>query len=131
MKDYYQDNSNLMEFYSNVLNINGETITFQHDIETILQIQNNILVLLDVDGSASEADTANNVFGVKNGKIVWQVEDARNYIKNCPFSFSYTLMRQIDDEKVMLTDFNGFRILIDSNTGKIIPNDNRVPVEEE
>lgn len=120
-----------MEFSNNILSIDGEAIAFQHNIESILQNQDIVVVLLDVDGSTTKDDTANNVFGVKKGKIIWRVEDARNHIENCPFSFSYTMMRQIDNQKIMLTDFNGFRIMIDANTGKIIPNDDPIITEEE
>lgn len=118
-----------MKYINNKLYIENNEIIFEHNIESILQIQDILIVLLDI--SPVEDEISNNVYGVKEGVVIWQVEDVRNYLKNSSFAFSYTMMRQIDSQKVMLTEYNGYKIAIDPFTGHIIPNKEPIPIDED
>ena len=68
-----------MNIDKNMLILDGGMISFPHNIDCILQVQDVLLVLLDI--FPSDDNSINNVYGVRNGKIIWQVEDFRNYIK--------------------------------------------------
>jgi len=108
-----------MKYKDNNLYTNGRELSFSHRIEKVLETKDILIVLLDTD--PIDEESYNNVYGVKQGNIIWQVEDARNIFKESEISYSYTLAKIIDDNKILLTDFNGIQIIVDTNTGKIIP----------
>lgn len=108
-----------MKYKDNNLYTNGQELSFSHRIEKVLETKDTLIVLLDID--PLDEDSYNNVYGVKQGNIVWQVEDAHNVFTESEISYSYTLAKKVDDDKILLTDFNGIQIMVDSNTGKIIP----------
>ena len=107
-----------MRYINNILNTNNKIIEFEHSIEKIIEIDDILVVLLDLD--PLNDDIINNVYGVKDGSIIWQVEDARNIFVDSPISYSYTLARLTENNTILLTDFNGIEVSIDYHTGKII-----------
>ena len=105
----------------NILRVGDKSIEFQHEIKTIIEIGDYIIVRLLVDG---KKDDYNNIYGVKDEKIDWRVQDMLEYNENCapflPDPYIGIRVYDKDESLIIATTFGGFRMLIDPQTGKIV-----------
>lgn len=61
-----------IKLHKNALYINDELITFDFDIDTLIVMDDKIIVLLDIPYDSSELD---NIYAVNlSGKIIWRIE---------------------------------------------------------
>ena len=96
-------------------------IEFEEEIERTVDM-GTVVVVLTIPQRGYMTD--NRIYGIKDGKIAWRVQDMLEYDKNCaPFMPDpYTGIRVYDKDKsiVIATTSEGFRFLINPNNGRII-----------
>lgn len=99
---------------------------FSRKIGDFLQWQDNTIIRLSLIGTQ---DCINNIYALKNGRILWQVQDQRHYNPkllglNEPLSV-YTMVAIYDKDSSLLvaTDSMGYRYLIDPTNGLIVGQD--------
>lgn len=90
----------------------GTEITFSIDIDKVVEVANVLLVLLVFPPDAGMNE---NVYGVKDGKVLWQVEPRDTLHAFAPYSG--VIVRGCD---VTLYGGDGVDIYIDVQTGKFI-----------
>ncbi len=68
--------------------------------------------------------TDNRIYGIRDGKIVWQVQDMLEYNPDyapfMPNPYTYIKVYDKDPGVVLATSGEGFRFLINPNNGRII-----------
>ena len=96
-------------------------IVFDEDVHETIDMETVIIVLTM---PKNDFVTSNRIYGVKDGKIAWRVQDMLEYNENCApvLPDPYTGIRVYDKNEslIIATTFNGFRMLIDPQTGKIV-----------
>ncbi len=105
----------------NILKIDGCAIEFKYDIREFVTIGAYTTVRLAI---TIRDDYTNNIYGVKDGKIVWRVQDMLEYDENyAPFApdpYAGIRVYNRDESLIIATTGYGFRVLIDPITGKIV-----------
>ena len=104
-------------------------VDFRNRIKKVIEWRNIIIVRLEIMGDAEDND---NVYGVKDGKILWRVQPQYEF-KPYIWSAGFTPLGQSkgnpyggidiyskDPAFIIATDVAGFRYLIDPATGKIV-----------
>lgn len=105
-----------IKLHKNALYINDELITFDFDIDTLIVMDDKIIVLLDIPYDSSELD---NIYAVNlSGKIIWRIEKVAKKFPKLRHD-PYVGISMLDD-KLLARQFYGQRYLIDLATGKII-----------
>lgn len=86
----------------------------------------NDIVILDLK-LVGTADGINNIYGIKEELICWQIEDARRYQTEKPSTShyhmtDYTAVKIYDEDENLLiaTTSNGFRFLVNPENGAIV-----------
>ena len=104
-------------------------ISFQLPIAHVLEIRGILVVVLKIK---LNADNLDNVFGVKDSKIIWRVQpqlEFKPYIWSGAFTplgeskgnpYSDIDIYKKDPSLIIAVDACGFRYLIDPATGKIV-----------
>ena len=104
-------------------------VQFPHSIYSAMEIKGVIVVIL---ACWSEPDDLDNMYGVKDGKIIWRVQpqlEFKPYIWSGPFTplgeskanpYSDIDIYKKDPSLIIAVDACGFRYLIDPATGKIV-----------
>lgn len=104
-----------------VLVIDGKVIKLKYEVTHYTVIDDVVVVRLRC---AARDDDINNIYGIKDGKIAWRVQDMLEYDKNCaPFMPDpYTGISAYDKDRsiIIATTSEGFRFLINPNNGRII-----------
>ena len=99
-----------------LLEVNGKSIKFDHNIDEIKVINDGVLVLLDIP---VDDETLDNIYFVSSdGDILWRIAEPKdlNYGKDRSAYIGFT----ISDEGNWAIDFFGRSFSFDINTGKII-----------
>ena len=105
-----------IKLHKNALYINDKLITFDFDIDTLIVMDDKIIVLLDIPYDSSELD---NIYAVNlSGKIIRRIEKVAKKFPKLRHD-PYVGISMLDD-KLLARQFYGQRYLIDPATGKII-----------
>lgn len=100
-------------------------VVFEKEIEEVIDFKTVVIALIIPEKGM--VDITNNIYGVIDSKIAWQVQDVLEYNANyAPFSpDSYVGIRVFegDPELIVGTTFKGFRMLINPIDGRIVGND--------
>lgn len=114
---------------NNVLCVGGKEIDFKHNILTVLNFGEIIVVHIyndfDKQGHINVAEEPiNNVYAVNSeGKIIWNIKDLLVADTRYPNSYKdalYTQIKKLDDNTVIATDFSGSQPIIDVLEKKVI-----------
>lgn len=101
----------------NSLYVNGINVDFKYEIDNVKMCNRLLIILLDIPSNIKDI---NNVYAVDSlGNILWQVQDAStvySVINDVP----YVGTRIIENDKIIVTNFNGVTYTIESSNGKII-----------
>ena len=104
-----------------VLVIDGKRIKSKYDVTHYVVIGEVVVVRLKCEG---RKDDINNVYGVKDGKIAWRVQDMLEYNPDyapfMPNPYTYIKVYEKDPGIVLAGTFQGFTFLINPNNGRII-----------
>lgn len=96
-------------------------IEFEEEIERTVDMGSVVVVLTM---PAHGYTTANRIYGVKDGKIAWRVQDMLEYNPDyapfMPNSYTYIKVYDKDPGVVLAGTFQGFTFLINPNNGRII-----------
>ena len=102
---------------NNILILNEKEITFDLEIERVLEKDNMLIVLILEDGSelTNKHYQSRNIFGISpDGEILWQVE--------APTQDPVDLYTQLTEEDGMALggSWSGWNCHLDPKTGKIL-----------
>lgn len=106
-----------ISYNKNSIRINSISVSFPFDICKVLVEGDYIFVLLTIPKTKENRNLANNIYGLRQGEIIWQVENPRIlYPENnfTPFVGIY-----LTDEYLLGKDFYGLSCKINKKTGKI------------
>ncbi len=106
-----------VSYNKNSLQVDNKTVSFPFNIYMVLVENDYIFVLLDIPTTKEYRNYAVNIYGLRQGEIIWRVEDPRiSYPEN-----NFTAFEGISfsDGKLIGTDFYGLRCIINKKTGKI------------
>ncbi|MEG1241432.1 MAG: hypothetical protein RSD32_00625 [Oscillospiraceae bacterium] len=102
--------------------VNGcRPIEFEEEIERVLDMESVVVVLTM---PRNDYMTKNRIYGVKDGKVAWRVQDMLDYNPDyapfMPNSYTYIKVYDKDPGVVLAGTFQGFTFLINPNNGQII-----------
>lgn len=98
--------------------IDGKLFTFEFDVRQAVVYDDLILILLDIPTKPEYAHYIRNLYGFRQGKRLWQVEDLNNQFPN-RIHFPFVGIYIDNDGELGGTDFYGRRYAIDKETGAI------------
>lgn len=98
--------------------IDGKLFTFEFDVRQAVVYDDLILILLDIPTKPEYAHYIRNLYGFRQGKRLWQVEDLNNQFPN-RIHFPFEGIYIDNDGELGGTDFYGRRYAIDMETGAI------------
>lgn len=98
---------------TNTLYSNKQQITFISAIKKVYHVNGVRVVLLNED----EGTNGNNVYGVRNGRIIWRIKDNKSSKWD---SKVYVSAERIGDNKLKLKDMNNISVIINTETGEQI-----------
>ena len=114
----------MYQINNNRLLVNGNVLTFDREIIKAIELNGIVAVLIGFRGLIEEN---NNVYGVKDGKIIWRIQEQAEFnpLVNLPLlpqfrPYGDIDIYQKDRNLIIATDGTGFRYLIDPATGKIV-----------
>ncbi|MEL7571183.1 MAG: hypothetical protein AAGU14_11580 [Eubacteriaceae bacterium] len=105
---------NYINYRGATITINDKEIKFNHDIFKYIEIDNIIIILLK-----RNSNDKNNVFGIYDGKIIWQIQSVLDLYPNF-HQMSYVGIKKYEDGNIIVTDFGGSRFIVNPQNGKII-----------
>lgn len=114
-----------VEINHNQLDVNGsKTVTFKHNIHSVIILDYQVIVLLEIPKNCYETD---NVYSVSlNGEIQWQIQSrtasSEEYSK-MSILMPYVGMHIREDNMLQVNDFSGGRYIFDPEDGHIIGRD--------
>ena len=119
----------MYQVHENCLVTEHGAVKFRNRIKKVIEWRDIIIVRLEIMGNIEDND---NVYGVKDGKIIWRVQPQYEF-KPYIWSAGFTPLGQSkgnpyggidiyskDPALIIATDVAGFRYLIDPATGKIV-----------
>ena len=110
-----------ISFFEDRLIIDGREVRFKYNIRQVVEFDNAVVVRLEVK---ARDDDINNVYGVKDGKIAWRVQDMLEYNPDyapfMPNPYTYIKVYEKDPGVVLAGTIQGFTFLINPNNGRII-----------
>lgn len=123
IQDLYHEGVNKLSIkfsqYDNELVVENNKIVFNHDIRSVVETNDTLIVLLEIPNNITYL---NNVFGInKNGEIKWRIQSVGDVfsLKNqLPFE---NLM--VNGTDVFVSDFYGRRFSINPINGEILSSD--------
>ena len=96
-------------------------IEFEEEIERTIDM-GSVVVVLTIPERGYVTD--NRIYGVKDGKIAWRVQDMLEYNPDyapfMPNPYTYIKVYEKDPGVVLAGTFGGFTFLINPNNGRII-----------
>lgn len=99
----------------------GVILTFDSPITHSAEIESVIAIRTKLIGRASDL---NNVYGIINNEIAWQIENAREFLPwpTPEDGAYYSNIEQYkkDPAKLLVTEAAGSRFIVDPLTGKIV-----------
>lgn len=98
----------------NLIFENGNRIKFEFPIEKSVEVDDIIVVML---GIPTKNIFPNNVFAVKERKLLWQVESDPRIP---PSTLNVYIGVAAENGELFLVNYMGFIDVVDINTGKII-----------
>lgn len=114
----------MYQIEDNILTTQQGALVFAMPIWRVIEIRGILVVLLKVEG---RADDVNNVYGVKDGAIIWRVQpltefDPRLLHSGGPLWEPFTMIKVYKDEPEFIygVTFGGFAYLINPVDGKIV-----------
>lgn len=101
---------------NNKLIINNKLITFDYDIEKIINNDDKLYILLSIP---IKKIYNNNIFAVsQNGDMLWQVELPWYAVENKDYPFTNIWFNE-EETKLYAYNWHGFEHIIDIKTGEI------------
>jgi len=102
---------------NSILNIADNKYNFQFKIETVLEFDNCLVIMLDFQKVGNDIPPDDNVYGVdKNCKIVWQIK--RPIKVDRPHNH-ITFMKKLDEQNVKCHDWDGAWWKVNVTTGAV------------
>ena len=106
-----------ISYNGNSLRVNNKSVSFPFDIDKVLVEDEFIFVLLDIPTRKEYRNYAENIYGLRQGEIIWQVENPRIvYPEN---NFTPFVGISLSDGRLTGTDFYGLTCIINKKTGKL------------
>ena len=106
---------------NNVIYTQDENLTYSKTIKNHLSIENTIVIRLELMGME---DDSNNIYAIREGKQVWQVQDFAQYLGEpyawYPGAYSGIRIYGKNPNLIIANTTGGFRYLIDPLNGKIV-----------
>lgn len=107
----------VIELCEKRLHINNSSVYFNYNIQSIIVLNEKIIVLLDIPMGCKEID---NIYAVDmNANIIWRIQSMKERFPENRFFTPYVGVSYNDDQ-IVANDFNGGRYVISSIDGKII-----------
>ncbi len=91
-------------------------IEFKHKINKVELINDIYLVMLEIPKGSKEVD---NLYGVKNGKILWRIQSVGEAF-NIPQNTPYISLKILNSEKAQVTSFFGMRYTVEILSGRLL-----------
>lgn len=98
-------------YKKNELVTGGQVLCFDSEIRMVSAVRGTLVVLL-------EDTIRNNVYGVKNGSVIWQVQDVREVLPSNSVTLSYSFMK-VENDNVIIADDMGLYFQVDVMTGDL------------
>ena len=103
-----------VEYSGNVVQMNGESVTFEHDVKDAFEYENLIIVLLN---PPTDVDNRRNVHAISpTCERAWRIETPTT--KDVTGAVVYTSV-YIDDGSLIARTWGGDEYTVDPETGKI------------
>ena len=105
-----------ISYSGSVLDVDGKSFIFPFDIGQVITDGEYVFVRLDLPTEQKYRHESTNIYGIRDGKVIWQNEDPHLVYKYdyCPFTIIY-----LKDGKLGATDFYAMRVLFSKETGKV------------
>lgn len=106
----------MCRYRNNHIEINKNCYDFEFDIRTVVQHQNNYIVLLSIPFNETEI---NNIYCLDSqANLVWRSEDLRTHFPELKNWLPYEQMG-ISDGTIFASDFYGRNFKINASNGRI------------
>ncbi len=100
---------------------NNFDLVFDEEVYRVIDMETVIIVLTC---PTDDYATANRIYGVKDGKIVWRVQDVvefnADYAPFAPFYYTFIKVCPQNENLIIGGTFQSFNFFIDPQTGKIV-----------
>lgn len=107
-----------IKFEGNKLSLPFNKVSFNQNIDMILEVKGRIIVLLDVP---NDDDTIDNVFALDiNGKRLWRVQSLTSYNPNITQFSPYVGISELENGNISATNYFGMSYEISIEDGKIL-----------
>ncbi len=105
-----------VSYCGSVLDVDGKSIIFPFDIQQVLTEGEYVFVLLDLPMEEKYQHESTNIYGIRNGKVIWRNEDP-----HLVYEYDYTPFTGIyfEDGKLAANDFYSLRVVFNKETGKV------------
>jgi len=95
----------MIEVEKNIISIDGEKISFSHNIERVLEFDNIYIVHLMEDDIPN-----NNIIAIdREGNIVWKISD----VIRLQYAESYISLSKENNKEISVISYNGIKSIID------------------
>ena len=111
-----------VSFRDNILLIDDNPVSFDFDIGSVITEDDYVFVQLRIPMKNEYRRYARNIYGLKQGKLIWQLEDPyRVYplVGYTPFEWM-----GLEDGNLICRDFYGCGFVINKESGKV---ENKIP----
>lgn len=107
-----------VKYSGKYLHIGDKSYKFNFDIGDVLIDEDYVFVRLSLPIKPEYKYYARNIYGFKNGELIWQMQNVHEvYPLWGPMPSERIMMH--DENTLVSVDFSGGRLLIDKYTGKI------------
>ena len=101
--------------------VDGNSMVFRKEITRYIEIGDCIVVRLIIEG---QGDNEKNIYGVRDGRIAWRVQDMLEYNKEfepfLPDAYTGIDIYEKDENLIIATTGYGWRLAVSPENGKII-----------
>lgn len=121
--------SNSLEIRDKTFKSADFSITFDHEIDSVIHFEKKHFILLRIPSASNATD---NIYAVgSNGQILWQIENPIVAFSISPEDPGYRYTSQsvyvsmvLENQKMIATTFFADKYVVDINTGKLISKKN-------
>ena len=105
-----------ISYSGSVLDVDGKSFIFPFDIGQVITDGEYVFVRLDLPMEKKYRHASTNIYGIRDGKVIWQNEDPHLVYQYdyCPFEGIY-----FEDGKLAASDFYALRVVFSKETGKV------------
>lgn len=109
----------MITIHRNSLYINNKLLNFNHNIETVIIMESQVIILLNIPNDCDDID---NIYSVGiDAKVQWRIKSRSTLFDKYP-KVPYVGI-QLKDNMIVANDFCGIRYIIDSKNGCIVGRD--------